>query len=86
LRYRGCVFAVPLHPQHQRLEAAHGQVGVERPRHRAGAVLQETERRIQLLVAGDQRAADDVGVPADVLRGRVEHDVSAEVQRLLQCR
>ena len=34
--------------------------------------------------AVDQRAADDVGVAAEVLRGRVHHDVGAEGQRLLQ--
>ena len=41
------VFAVPLHAQHQRLEPAHRQIGVERSRHRARPVLQEcrTPRR-----------------------------------------
>ena len=34
--------------------------------------------------ASDQRAADDVGVPAHVLRGRVHDDVRAERERLLQ--
>ena len=40
----------------------------------------------ELEVAHDERAADDVGVPAAVLRGRVHDDVGAERQRLLEVR
>ena len=38
----------------------------------------------QLVVAGHERAADDVGVPAEVLGRRVQHDVRAQRERLLQ--
>ena len=41
---------------------------------------------VEFFVVGQQRAADDVGVPADVLRRRVQHDVGAQQQRLLQRR
>ena len=84
--YESSVFAVLTHPQHQGLEPAHGQVGVERARHRAGAVLQERKRRVEFLVVGQQGATHHVGVPADVLGGGMQHDVRAEQQRLLQRR
>lgn len=86
LRHRGRVLAVPLHPQHQRLEAPQREVGVERTGDRPGAVLQEREGGVELLVVGDQRATDHIGVAADVLRGGVQHHVSAQRQRLLQRR
>ena len=38
----------------------------------------------ELGVGRDERAADDVGVPAEVLRRRVHDDVGAERERLLQ--
>ena len=82
----GGVLAVPLHPQLERLEAAHGQVGVERAGDRTRAVLQETEPGVEFLVIGHQRAADHVGVPTDVLGRRVQNDVGAQRQRLLQRR
>ncbi len=80
------VFAVLTHPQHQRLESTHGQVRVERSRHRTGAVLQERECRVQFLVVGQQGAAHHIGVSTDVLGGRVQHDVGTQQQWLLQRR
>ncbi|COZ31600.1 Uncharacterised protein [Mycobacterium tuberculosis] len=83
-RYRTGIFTVPLHPQHQGLQAAHGQVGVEWSGHRAGAVLQESELLVQLFVVGDQRTSHHVGMAADVLGSRVQHHIGAQPQRLLQ--
>ena len=54
------------------------------PGHRAHRVLGERQLLGELVVVGDQRAADDVGVAAEVLRGGVQHDVGAERERLLQ--
>ena len=80
------VLAVALHPQRQRLEPADGQVCVERARYRAGPVLQEREGVVESLVVGHQHAADDIGMSADVLGGRVQHDVGPEQHGLLECR
>ena len=56
--------------------------------HRAGraadGVLEEGQLRAQRRVVADQRAADDVGVAAEVLRQRVQHEVRAELERPLQ--
>ena len=77
---------VPLHPHRERLDATGGQVGVERRRDRTRAELQELHLRRELLVREHDGSADDVGVSAEVLRGRVHDDVGAERQRLLQVR
>ena len=78
------VVAVPLHPHREGLHPAQGQPGVERAGHRAGGVLGEAQLLGQRVVAGHQRAADHVGVAADVLRGRVQHHVGAQRERGLQ--
>ncbi len=78
------VGAVPFHPDGEGLDAAQRQEGVERPGHRARSVLQERDLLGQFVVGGDHDAAHHVGVPAQVLGGRVHHDVRAEFQRLLQ--
>ena len=79
------VVAVPVHPDAERLEAAQHQPGVERARpprpSRSGG---RRAPRPSSRVAHDQRAADDVGVPAEVLGRRVHDDVGAERERLLQ--
>ena len=68
------VVAVPVHPHGQRLEPAQRQPGVERPgdgaHRRSGG---RPARSPQLGVGGDQRAADHVGVAAEVLRRGVHH-------------
>ncbi len=61
------------------------EVGVERPRHAAGRVLVEGDR-LQQLAAADHRAADHVGVAAEVLRRAVDDEVGPERERLLQVR
>ena len=96
LRDRGCpvrncdhplgVVAVPFHAHGEGLHAAQGEPRVERAGHRAHGVLGEAELLGELVVGGDQRAADDVGVAADVLGGGVQHDVGAERERRLQVR
>ena len=78
------VVAVPLHPHRERLDAAQREPVVERPGHRADRVLGERQLLGELVVAGDERAADDVGVAAEVLGGGVQHDVRAQRERLLQ--
>ena len=77
------VVAVALHAHRERLEAALGEEAVERAGHRAHPVLSERAAR-QLVVVGDERAADDVGVPTEVLRRGVHDDVRAQRERRLQ--
>ena len=48
---------------------------------RAGGVLHEVQLVEQLLVADDQRPAQQVAVPAEVFGGRVHDDVGAQLQR-----
>ena len=79
----GGVLAVAVHADGQRLHAAEGQVGVERPRHAAGRVLEELDRG-QQVVAADHRPADHVRVPAQVLGGAVNHDVRPVFERPLE--
>ena len=78
------VVAVPVHPQPEGLEPAQGQPGVERAGDRADRVLVEGDLLRELEVAYDERAADDVGVTAGVLRRGVDDDVGPESQRLLE--
>ena len=61
-----------------------GEERVERPGDRAHRVLVEGDPLGEVEVAHDERAADDVGVAADVLGRRVDDDVGAERQRLLE--
>ena len=55
-------------------------------RHRACAVLKERECGVEFFLVGQQCAADHVGVSADVLGRRMQHDIGAECERLLQRR
>ncbi len=74
---------VGLHPQVQRAQPAVHEEAVERPRHGADRVLDEAQALVSLCVAGDDGAADDVGVAAEVLGRRVHDEVGAELERPL---
>ena len=56
---------------------------VERAGHGADRLLHEAHLLVEVGVAHDHRAADDVGVPAEVLRRRVHHGVGAVLERAL---
>ncbi len=86
LRDAGCVRAVPVHAYAEGLDAAQDEPGVERAGHRAHRVVVEREVLGECVVRGEQGAADDVRVPAEVLRRRMHDDVRTEGQRLLQVR
>lgn len=78
------VRALAVETNREGLDAALHEVAVERARHRAGGVLDETEVGSQLLVAGRDEPAHDIGVPAQVL-GRGVHDgVGTQAERLLE--
>ena len=75
---------VALHPQGEGPEAAQDQEAVERPGHAAHRVLEEPEPLGDGVARGDRDAEDRVRVPAEVLGGRMEHDVGAELERPLE--
>mmetsp|Transcript_8571 Transcript_8571/g.35718 ORF Transcript_8571/g.35718 Transcript_8571/m.35718 type:complete len:220 (-) Transcript_8571:396-1055(-) len=73
-----CVGGVLAHAQVEGLDAAHGEEAVERRLHRAHAVLEAAEARMQLVRVGDEHAAEYVRVAVDVLGHRVHHEVRAQ--------
>ena len=76
--------AVPLHPQRQGLEAAQRQERIERPLDAAHGILQIGQPLAQLLVRADNRdTAHHVGMPVEILGGRVHHQVEAVFERVL---
>ena len=78
------VGGVLLDAQRQGLDAAQLQEAILRPGHPAGGVLHEFQRFKERLVVDDQRPAQHIAVPADVLGGRVQHDVCAKFERPLK--
>ena len=74
------------HAQGQRLDAAQGEKTIEGRRRRAGGVLQILQTLVQWPVVQTNRAANNVGVSADVLRRRMQYQICAEIQRPLEVR
>src|SRR5918999_220764 len=62
------------------------QEAVEGPRDGAHGVLHESNPLVELGVAHHYRAADYVGVPSEVFRGRVDDRVGPELERALHHR
>src|SRR5947209_3900419 len=78
LRDRAGVLAMHAHPRGKGADAAEHEPGVERRRHAAEDRAGPLDRLEQLAALGErQRAALNVAVAAEVLGGRVEHDVGA---------
>ena len=86
LRDGECVGLVALHSDRQGLQSPLDEKAVERGGYRAGRVLVETARLEKVLPIHDERAADHVAMPADILGGAVNHDVRAEVEGVLKVR
>src|SRR5215213_86467 len=80
------VLLVLAHANGEGLEAAEYDPGVERAWYGAGGVLVELDPLLELLVRGRDSPADDVRMAAHVLGRRVDHDVSAESERVLEIR
>ncbi len=75
-----------IHPHGERLHAAQNEVAVERRRYGAGGVLQVSHLLGEAVVVDGEEPADDVAVPAEVLRRRVDDDVGPEGEWLLEVR
>ena len=81
------VLAVLAHPERERLQPAQDEPAVERARapRRATSAGSGAARRAPASFVRDD-AADHVGVAAEVLRRRVDDEVGAERERLLEVR
>ncbi|KAG1272552.1 hypothetical protein G6F65_011629 [Rhizopus arrhizus] len=80
-------FAMALHPQFQRLDAAQHQEGGERRQGRTGEVAQPLQTDgVNMFLAAHDGPCQQVAVAAQVLRGGMQHDVGAMFQRSLQHR
>ena len=80
-----CVFGMPLHPQRERFQPAHGEEAVERTRDRADRVLQELHLISELLVFSDDRdPADDIGVAVQIFRRGMDDHIEPEFDRPLR--
>ena len=82
----GGVRGVALDPEMERPQAAQDEEAVERPGHAAHRVLEEPQPLGDRVVARDGDAEDRVRVAGEVLRRRVEDDVGAERERVLEGR
>ena len=83
---RSRVLLMAVHPHREGLRAAQDEETVHRPGDPARRVLDVGEPIGPLFVARHDGAADDIGVPAEVLRHRVQDEIGAERERLLQVR
>ena len=72
------------HAERERLGAAQREPAVERPRHRARRVLDEPDALGQVVAVHDHHPPHHVAVAVQVLGGRVQHDVGAELERALE--
>jgi hypothetical protein len=75
-----------LDAQVQSAQAAQGQPRLERSGRVALDVAAPLQHAVQVVVAGDDRPELYVAVAGEVLGGRVQHHIGAEVQRSLQQR
>ena len=81
------VFRLRAHPPGQGIDAPQRQPAIERRRHAAAIALRFARAFEQVvLMPRDQRPADHIAVPADVLRRGVHHHVDPAIERLLQHR
>jgi hypothetical protein len=75
---------MPLHPQRERLQAAHCEKAVERPRDRANRILQKRNLIAELLVLPhDDDAADHVGVAVQIFCRGMNHHIESKFDRPL---
>ena len=78
------ILAVPIHPHTQGFYTTCVEVGVERRGDWPGATEEEIYGLVQLGAVVHDRPAHHIRVPADVLGGRVNYHVRAQIQWSLQ--
>src|SRR4051794_23024542 len=72
--------SVGVHPHLQRPQSAMHQKAIEWTRNGTDGVLDEPQLLVSMLVAGDHRSPDDVGVATEVLGGGMHDEVGAEFE------
>ena len=77
---------LPLDPGEQGAHAAQGQIGVEGRAGHAGAVGPPGQGLVILGVGRHDRAADHVGMAVDELGRGMDHEVGAQLDRVLKGR
>jgi len=82
----GAIILLNAQPGVQSSQSAQGQEGIERRTGQAERIAPPTQPFQQGLGLGDGRAANDVAVPVDILRRRVDDDVGAMLDRPLKRR
>ena len=75
---------VAIHADFQGLDAAGGEIGVERRGHRTDVSLEIQQALIHLRGVGHDRTTQHIRVAAQVLRGGVQKVIRAQLQRVLQ--
>ena len=80
------VGAVLHHPDRERLGPAQHQPRIERSQDRAGRVLHELQPLDVVVAHRDDDAAHAVAVAVQILRGAVDDEVGAELERALEVR
>ena len=78
------VGAVALDAHGEGLDSPGGQPGIHRSGNRPDRELQEADLACQFIVVEHDSTAQNIGVPAKILRRRVGDDVGAERERVLQ--
>ncbi len=73
-----------LHAEGEGFESPEGEVGIEWAHDGSGGVLEEADTLGELGIFGDEDAADDIAVAAEVFGDGVHGDVDAVVERALK--
>ena len=77
---------LPLNPCKERAKPAQRQIAVERRAGKAGAIRPLGKLGAEARIARQHGPADDIAMAVDVFRRRMQNDVAAESERVLQRR
>ena len=81
-----CVIAVAVHAHRESFDATSGQVSIEGRGDRTDGPLEPQQLGVDVYIGSDHCTTDDVGMPAQILGGRMQHVVSTQADRVLQVR
>jgi hypothetical protein len=81
-----CVLARALHAQVEGFDAPENQETILRTRDSATGILNEVESLRQFRILYNQTSVYYIRVAAYIFGGRVQHDIRAEIERVLQVR
>ena len=86
VRHRAGILLLTFHTQRQRLDATTHRIAFDRREHASETILSEINLLTEFVILDHHQSGVHFGMSGQILGGGMNHNVSTQIERLLQIR